>query len=337
MQKEKLWGILVHLSMDMWKHLEFLNSPLSAYFEEDVWNEIIDRAADAGMNAIVLDVGNGIRFQSHPEIAKEDAYSIEWAHEQVRKCREKGIALIPKLNFATTHDMWLGDYSRMISSPTYYKVTKELIEEVYEIFEHPAYIHLGMDDEGPFYLQHSQYAVFRRGELYFHDLKYLCGVVSALGATPWIWSSSMQDMPELFREKIDKDELVISPYYYYALRRENWTPISSKQLYIDYYKENFPDLDISYVEEDPYNVRFRLLSLPMMEYGYKYIPCASVDTGCECNTEDIMEYYKRYADDEKVLGYITAPWCPTKHTEKCDSYFEKTFRFFKEAKAKIYG
>ncbi len=337
MEKEKLWGVLVHLSRDFWLG-EQNHLPLAAVFDEEVWCDIIDRAADCGMNAIILDIGNGIRFDSHPEIAKEDAYSPAWAHEQVAKCREKGIALIPKLNFATTHDMWLGDYARMISSPTYYRVTKDLIKEAYEMFEHPEYVHLGMDEESFLYLKKHDYVVYRRGELYFHDLKYLCDIVNGLGAKPWIWSSSMYDMPELFKEKISKDELVISPYYYNAFRREHYTPVDSRPEYIVYYNEDkYKEMGIKFVEEDPYLVNFRLRSLPMMEYGYKYIPCASVDNRCDYNTVDIMEYYKKYANDEQILGYITAPWCATTKSAKSQMYYEETFRFFKEARKAIYG
>ena len=115
MAKDKIWGALFHLSPDVWTG-EWNKQPMSEVFDEAVWLDLIDRAADAGMNTIVIDVANAIRYESHPEIAKEGAYSVDWMREQVKKCREKGIALIPKLNFSTVHDEWLGDYSRMISS-----------------------------------------------------------------------------------------------------------------------------------------------------------------------------------------------------------------------------
>ena len=96
-------------------------------------------------------------------------------------------------------------------------------------------------------------------------------------------------------------------------------------------------MGIKFVEEDPYLVNFRLKSLPMMEYGYKYVPCASVFNRCDYNTEDIMAYYKKYANDDQILGYITAPWVKTTKNERSLTYYEESFRFFKEAKEKIYG
>ena len=335
--KEKIWAILVHLSMDMWIG-EQNALPLSEVFDEDMWHDIIDEAEKCGMNAIVLDVGNGVRFASHPEIAKEDAYSSAWVKAEVKRCKEKGITLIPKLNFSTTHDFWLGEYARMISTSVYYKVAKDLIEEVYEMFERPAHIHIGMDEESYQYLKKHSFVVYRQGDLYFKDLKYLCDCVNNLGAKPWIWSSPMYDHPEMFKKYISPDEVIINPYNYNALVPEHYTPIESRAEYVTYYNEDkYKEMGIKFVEEDPYLVNFRLKSLPMMEYGYKYVPCASVFNRCDYNTEDIMAYYKKYANDDQILGYITAPWVKTTKNERSLTYYEESFRFFKEAKEKIYG
>ena len=70
---------------------------------------------------------------------------MEELKEELQKLRDMGLTVYPKLNFSTAHDAWLGLYSRMVSTPEYYKVTKELIEEIYEMFLHPSAIHIGMD------------------------------------------------------------------------------------------------------------------------------------------------------------------------------------------------
>ena len=338
--KEKIWSLLVHLSgsfsgggSDKWKA-----KPINEYFDESLWREIVDSAADAGMNTIILESIDGVKYDSHPEISRDDAYSKEWVKEQVKLCREKGIALIPKLNFSATHDAWLGEYARMLSTSVYYKVAKDLIEETYEMFEHPAYIHIGMDEESNQYQAKRDFVVYRQGELYFKDLKYLCDCVNNLGAKPWIWSSPVYDMPELFKKYISPDEVIINPYNYNALVPEHYTPIESRAEYVTYYNEDkYKEMGIKFVEEDPYLVNFRLKSLPMMEYGYNYVPCASVFNRCDYNTEDIMTYYKKYANDDQILGYLTAPWISMTRNERSLTYFEETFRFFKEAKEKVYG
>ena len=139
---QKMWGLLVHLSNSEWRiKYDRLN------FDDEVWEYITDESQKIGINTIVLDVGDGIRFDSHPEICAENAWSKERVKEEIEKCRQKGISLIPKLNFAAIHDIWLGDYHRMVSSPIYYKVCADLIKEVYDIFDSPEYIHIGMDEE----------------------------------------------------------------------------------------------------------------------------------------------------------------------------------------------
>ncbi len=336
--KEMIRALLVHLSMDFAYSEKWQSAPLAEHFDEAVWKKTVADAADAGLNTIVLEVINGIEYKSHPEISRPDAYSQAWVREQVALCRDAGIALIPKLNFSATHDVWLGEYARMLSTSAYYRVAKDLIEEVYELFEHPAYIHIGMDEESVQYQAKRDFVVYRQGELYFHDLKFLSTCVRDLGATPWVWSSPLFDHPELFAKHIAPDEMIISPYYYNAFAPEHYTPIESRAEYITYYNEGkYAEMGLRFVEEDPYLVNFRLHALPLLERGYLYVPCASVFNRCDYNTRDLMEYFKKYAREEQILGYVTAPWCAMIDTPRSRTYLEETFRFFREAWGEIYG
>ena len=110
MANDKKWGILLHLGMNMWGDLR-AQKRLS--FDKEVWNHVVERCEACGINMIILDLGEGIRYNSHPEIGIEGSWSPEEMTAEVRRLREKGIQLIPKLNFATTHDAWLGIYERM--------------------------------------------------------------------------------------------------------------------------------------------------------------------------------------------------------------------------------
>lgn len=340
MMKEKIWALMVHLSGSFsggaaakWK-----SKPLSEYFDEQMWHEIVDSAAEAGMNMIVLESIDGVKYASHPEVSRDDAYSAEWVHEQVKYCRERGIALIPKLNFSATHDAWLGEYARMLSTSTYYKVAKDLIEETYEMFEHPAYIHLGMDEEDNKHQKGRDFVCFRQGKQYMKDLRHLVDCVKGVGATPWIWTCPLFDMTEDFVEEFKPDELVLSPWYYNAFRPEHWTPVESRAEYVAYYNEgDYAAMNIRFVEEDPFLVNFRAKALPLMEKGYRYIPCSSVFNRCDWNTVDLMEYFHDNGIPEQTLGYIAAPWCSIQRTQRAETFYEETFRFFKEAKKEIYG
>lgn len=329
MQK-KMWAVLVHLSMHMWKR-QYETLP----FDDEFWNYILEESVKAGINTIVLDIGDGIQFASHPEIAMKGAWSRKKVREEVKKCKEMGIDLIPKLNFATPHDMWLGEYSRMISTTLYYQVCNDLIKEVYELFDHPAYIHLGMDEEDEKHVRGYDYAVYRQGELYWHDLRYLIDCVHDTGAKPWIWSCPLFDHPEEYKKYIDPKEVVLSPWYYNAFREEHYTPVESRVEYVTYYNEgDYAAMNIRFVEEDPFLVNFRKVAIPLMKEGYQYIPCASVVNRCDYNTCDLVEYFKENAPDEQIIGFITAPWFKTMPERKKD--FDDSFRFLKEAKEKFY-
>ena len=67
--------------------------------------------------------------------------------KELARLRKLGLEPIPKLNFSTTHDLWLGPYSRQVSATIYYKVCEDLIDEVTGLFDKPRLFHLGYDEE----------------------------------------------------------------------------------------------------------------------------------------------------------------------------------------------
>ena len=99
-------------------------------FDDAVWDALLKEMAAVGMNMVVIDLGDGIKYESHPEIAVKNAWTPEKLKTELAKMRKLGLEPIPKLNFATTHDIWLKEYSRMVSTDIYYGVCKDLIEEV---------------------------------------------------------------------------------------------------------------------------------------------------------------------------------------------------------------
>jgi hypothetical protein len=159
-RKKMMWAMYMQLGSYMWNEPR----PLDAngrfcgdrcWADDVAWDNRMAYAKKKGMNMIVVELAEALRYPSHPEIAltgknaDQSSRSAEWMNERVRKCREIGLEVIPQLNFSATHDAWLGFYSRMVSSPTYYRVTADLIRDVYDIFEKPPYIGMGMDEEAP--------------------------------------------------------------------------------------------------------------------------------------------------------------------------------------------
>ena len=171
-----------------------------------------------------------------------------------------------------------------------------------------------------------------------HDLRYLVDCVKNTGAMPWIWTCPLFDMTEAFMKEFKPDEMVLSPWYYNAFRREHWTPVESRAEYVAYYNEGkYKDMGIKFVEEDPYLVNFRNITPSVIEKGYQLIPCASVFNRCDWNTYDLVEYFHDLCPDEQLLGFMSAPWGRTLPTERQMRHYEETFRFLKEAKEAFYG
>lgn len=328
---DKMWAILVHLGYRMWEDTKDL--PFT--FDEELWDYIVEESAKIGINTIVLDVGEGLEFSSHPELFAKGGWTRARLRKEIARCEERGIKIIPKLNFSAYHDQWLGEYGEMLSTSLYYKVCADLIRESYEIFHQPEYIHIGMDEEDEYCFRSVEHVNYRKGSLYWHDLRFLLDCVIETGAKPWIWSDPLHYSPEEFCSCVSPDEVLISPWYYHAFKEEHYTPINSRPSIIAHYQRpEYANMKLQFVEEDPINANWCKLTLPYMEKGYNYVPCAGVSSHCDYNTEELVEYYKENAPDDQVVGYMTAPWYMTEQENK--QYFEESFRFLKAAKEKFY-
>ena len=106
--------------------------------------------------------------------------------------RALGIEPLPKLNFSTCHDAWLGPYSRMVSTPAYYDVCRDLIDEVAELFGGPRFFHLGMDEETAQHVPLTT-APFPKGSF----AVWLASTSNRFGADSF-WGQAKSSYPEIF-------------------------------------------------------------------------------------------------------------------------------------------
>jgi len=274
---------LLHLSYNMWCDRNYPGaSPhivAQPYlrFDETLWRDVLTAMAEAGMNALVLDLGDGVRWDSHPEIAVENAWTPAKLREELDRARELGIEPLPKLNFSTAHDAWLGPYSRMVSTPQYYEVCRDLIDEASELFGRPRLFHLGMDEERAEYQRHYAYAVMRQHELWWHDLGMLIEAVESTGARAWVWSDQGWSAPEEFCARMP-----------HRVVQSNW-----------YYDTTFGEDEVApqfYGE--------------LAAHGYDQIPTGSNWSSPE-NFERTVEYCIERVPADKLLGFLMAPWHPT--------------------------
>jgi hypothetical protein len=294
---EMIWGNLLHLSMNMWsdrdvsswwkineEDLHIVRAEPYLRFETKLWDELLRNMVDVGMNMVVIDVGDAVKYESHPEISVRKAWTVSRMKRELTKIRKMGLEPIPKLNFSTCHDAWLGPYSRCVSTDTYYAVCRDLIAEVIDIFDKPRFFHLGMDEENAGLQKQYLYAVIRQHELWWHDLYFYINEVEKGGVRSWIWSDYIWGHPDIFFKKMPKSVVQSNWYYGTSFSKK----INAVKTYLD-----------------------------LEARGYDQIPTAS-NYGVPENFKKTVSYCKKRIAPERLLGFLQTPWRPTLETFRQD-------------------
>ncbi len=287
-QNDFIWAYLLHLGYNMWSDREcpewkFTHVSAKPYLRVDqpVWDEVLDGLQHAGFNMIVIDLGEGLKYQSHPELSVKGSWTPKKLARELDNMRKRGLEPIPKLNFSTAHDAWMGPYERCVSTPTYYRVCKDLIAETIDLFDKPRFFHLGMDEETAQHQRHYAYAVLRQHDLWWHDLHFYCEQTEKGGAQPWVWSDYVWHHPEAFYKHMPKSVL-----------QSNW-----------YYGKSFAK-DVTGAQA------YRGLE----SHGYDQIPTGS-NWSCPENFQRTVSFCKKHIPAKHLKGFFMTVWRPT--LEEC--------------------
>lgn len=281
------WAYLVHIGFNMWREEKgplraaYTNASPYLRFDQPLWDELLVFAKEHGIDTIVMDLGEGIRYESHPEIAVEGSWSIQKLRDELKKMKSMDITPIPKLNFSASHDEWLGDYSRCVSSKLYYQVCADLISEVCDVFETPELFHLGMDEERDDYAQYWGYSVMRHGDFWWNDFYFFLKEVEKNNVRPWIWSDSVWKRPNEFIKKMPKEVM-----------QSNW-----------YYGDFLTDTG----KFDKMITSYDLLD----QHGYDQIPC-----GMNLSILRNVKYCMDHISQDHLKGFLQTSWMPTLLTRK---------------------
>lgn len=294
--KDFMWALLLHIGYRMFMN-ETLAKPLpnECYCDLKTWRTVIDRMAEVKMNTCVVDIGEGVVLPSHPELAVKGAWTPETLQREISRMRDLGIEAIPKLNFSAQHDAWMGEYRRMLSTPTYYRVCADLIRDVCEIFGGPRLFHIGMDEESdPGTKGGSEYVVIRQGSLYWHDINFLADEVEKHGARAWMFGDDAWFRRESFYANFQKRILLSNWYYGRSFRNveKPWQPPRIK----------------SYREFD--------------ERGFDQVPCATCwypdylfkDKGIRSNDVNFpltVAHCRDVISAERLKGFMMTTWDKT--------------------------
>lgn len=287
---KKIWAALVHFGTNLWYEEgnchgqdedKLWKSPASPdiRFDRTVWDEYLTSMKKNGINTIILDVADALQYKSHPEISCRGAWTHEEMAAEIVRLNQMGIDVIPKMNFSTCHDAWLGIYSRMVSTPTYYQVCKDLIDEVCGLFK-AKYMHIGFDEE--VYDNQSKYdlIVIRQHDLWWHDLNFFNDCIRANGARTMMWSDYARHNAQEFIEKCPKN-IVQCVWYYF---------------------DEFQKSGLSHHNE----IRLRPID-KLAKAGYDQLPTGSIEY-FEENFERLVKYCKENIPDEHLLGFMQTTW-----------------------------
>lgn len=276
---------------------ESIRPDLKLRCRDDLWRKVTDHAAAKGINTLVIDLGEGLRYPSHPELAVEGSWSPEKMRNEVARLKAMGIAAVPKLNFSTSHNGWMKDFRHMVSSAPYYRMCEDVVRDAAEIFGHPRLFHIGFDEE----TAHHQtevlgypYVCVRQGEQWWHDFLHVVRTVEKTGARAWMWSDYGWHHDEFFT-RCPKSVI-----------QSNW-----------YYDECNADFSLDpKVNGDAH----RLAEFEKLEKaGFDQIPCGTnwIGSGrrkAKVDADDVMGKLVRFCDrivaPERLLGYFMAPWAP---------------------------
>jgi hypothetical protein len=290
-KRQMIWGNLLHLSLNMWcdwdapelKGSDIIYRP-DLRCDHALWNDILQKMQEARMNMVVIDLGDGVKYESHPEIAVKGAWSTTELRGELKRIRSLGLEPIPKLNFSTTHDAWLGKYGHCVSTDTYQGVCGELIAEVNQLFDRPRFFHLGMDEEDYESQKYYEHVVIRQYDAWWRDFLFLIAQVEKGGARPWIWSDYVWHHPETFYQKMPKS--VVQSNWYYDAKFDPQKPVTKA----------FQGLD---------------------EHGYDQIPTGS-NYYNSTNFVALVQECRKSLSPGHLLGFLQTPWKGTleKHRQR---------------------
>lgn len=301
-KEDMMFAIYNQLGLHMWKQKRPLNEngryvSDSVEVYEPTWRKRMEYARACGANTVVVDIAEMYKYPSHPEIWIDGAWDFEKMNGWVKWLKSIGFReVIPSLNFSTDHDPWLGKYSRMISTPQYYKVCADLIRDTYEVFDKPHLFNYGMDEENMHTLTHSPshkdgIIVLRQGDLYWHDNLFFVKEIEKCGARAFCWSDKVWWDREGFLKNMPKS--VLQSNWCYA---PTFTP--GAKGWENHYR----------MEIDGYSI--------LDKAGYDQVPGCSNWIGKSTdftpftnpNVRLTFEYCKKHIAPERLRGFHVMSW-----------------------------
>lgn len=284
---EKMWAFFMKLGSNMWGKpnqkknyaMPELDYHETMYCEREVWRKVTDFLPQCGFNALLIDMGEGVKLDSHPELAIPGSWEKKEFREELERLRRLGLTPLPKYNFSCGHNAWMKKYSYMVGTEEYDQVCNDIVKETIDLFDKPAFFHLGLEEENVESQKNFPIAVIRSPEKKTKDALALIDICLKQEVRPWIWMDPQTldsfGGEEEFRRNIPQETLI-----------SNW-----------YYQSIYPGKSSDSVR----------LYDRINEWGYEQVPTSSTCYAWQ-NTQQTMSYCKGRLADDKLKGFMTAAW-----------------------------
>lgn len=324
--QNKMWAFLIHLGSNMWFKKGFYygdsiqdeEEPIyhdKMWCDRDTWRKVTDFLPSCGINTLLIDMGEAVRLDSHPELAIEGSWSKEEFRQELARLRSIGLTPLPKYNFSAGHNAWLKDYAYMIGTDIHNRVCKDIIEETIDLFDTPEFFHLGLEEEDPVNQGRQPEGgqpviIIRTPRKKTSDALELFDTCLSRGVRPWIWAD-YKSVDHFGGEK--------------AFRAN----IPTSVLMSNFYYSSIPNCPT--VFDDLPNARFYR---DLNDWGYEQVPTSST-WEYHLNSKMTMRLFNEKIGTDHVRGFMTASWFHTT-PRKYYALLNDAFTFY-NARKDIFG
>lgn len=226
-------GYLLHLT-----HYDppwWANKNREEPFDPQVAEEVLDALVEQGFNMLMIGVSDGVRYKSHPELARHYSQPMSILRKLAEQARQRGLQVVPKLNFSRSevnrHSEWMikpGEaWHEHFDDEYAWKLGFDVIDEIIQATQPERFFHVGMDEDHSRSIQQFTDAIFtlRKG-LKKRRLRTVT------------WSDSSLDYPsgQVYREKSEAAEkelpsdVVRILWNYWAVPRKEFRQIRKQGL-----------------------------------------------------------------------------------------------------------
>jgi hypothetical protein len=146
-------GYLIHLTHydPVWVR----RKPREKPFDLELGLEIVEALAADGFNLLVIDCADGVKYKSHPELAKRYTIPMKQLETLAAAARGKGLEVAPKLNFSRSqfhhHNTWLlapgEQWHDHFDDEAYWRKAFEVVDELIAVCRPKRFFHVGMDED----------------------------------------------------------------------------------------------------------------------------------------------------------------------------------------------